>query len=515
MKISKLNKFNRRYFLQFTGSLMLATTREKVLAEAWLQIQVWTVTGEPLDRQKLSQLYFLNLEDQPLPTPVYRVETGSFWFKPPSALPWAIALFLSIPDFGEVTVYADNQGKGYTAADFPLNLNLALALSRLHRVEEAMDKWRNQGIEFPERITDKLKRAKTYLDYAANEGMVLQSKWLYASLAASMWAGEEAAIYQSQQVIEKKRDFLWGANFFGYPELGEKYTYYFQNLFNFATIPTYWSFLESNLETVDKMVNWLYQAGITIKGHPLVWFHEASIPSSFENKSYSTIKQSLEIRILATTTRYGHKIHYYDIINEANGVEWANKLGYSQSQFLELTEMAALSSRKGNPNVYRIINHCCLWAENVAYYPPPQYSPYQYLKACIGAEIPFEAIGLQLYYPNRDMFEINRLLERFASLGKPIHITEIGVASDSTPDENAYIRESKGFWHQPWSESIQADWLEQLYTICYSKPYIKAISWWDLADVNQFWPHGALLNSKIEPKLAYFRLSRQLRSWGF
>jgi len=133
--------------------------------------------------------------------------------------------------------------------------------------------------------------------------------------------------------------------------------------------------------------------------------------------------------------------------------------------------------------------------------------------ACIESEIPFEAIGLQMYYPEQDMFEINRLLERFSRLGKPIHITEIGVSSDYSIDEGSYLREPKGLWHEPWNQRIQADWLEQLYTICYSKPYIEAISWWDLANYGNFWPHGGLLDSNLEPKLAYWRLSRLIRDW--
>lgn len=511
MNISSLN---RRSFLQFSGSLLLS----KTLAEAsssWLEIQVWTPTGEPLTAKTLQQLYFLNLQDEPLPTPEYRVEEGSFWFVPPPS-PWAIALFLLVPDFGEITVYADNQGKGYTPKDFPLNLNWELAVSRIHRVEQGMKQGVAQGIQFPQGIWNRLDRAKTYLNYAqTNRAIAYQCPWLYSSLAESLYAGEEAVIYQAREKI-KPREFLWGCNFFGYPQLGKTYTQYFSNLFNFATIPLYWSGLEPkpgelNLERIDQMVEWLSQAGIAIKGHPLVWFHEVGIPNWVQDKSYSEIRDIIAERILTITHRYANKIPYYDIINEANGIDWANQLGYSQAQFLELTQIAATATRQGNPQAYRIINHCCLWAENVAYYPPPQFSPYQYLQACLEAEIPFEAIGLQLYYPHQDFWEINRLLERFSGLGKPIHITEIGVASAATEDQEAYLPQSKGFWRQAWSPRIQADWLEKLYTLAYSKSYIHGISWWDLADINHFWPHGGLLTSQLQPKLAYFRLSRLLR----
>ncbi len=121
-------------------------------------------------------------------------------------------------------------------------------------------------------------------------------------------------------------------------------------------------------------------------------------------------------------------------------------------------------------------------------------------------------MGIQLYYPHKDMFEINRLLERFSSLGKPIHITELGVSSSTKRDETSYLKDVFGLWHEPWSEKVQADWIEQFYTVCYSKPYIKAISWWDLPD-GGFWPHGGLVNVDLQPKESYLRLQRLIRHW--
>jgi hypothetical protein len=144
-------------------------------------------------------------------------------------------------------------------------------------------------------------------------------------------------------------------------------------------------------------------------------------------------------------------------MNEAYGIAWANQLNYSLEQFIELTRLTTEAAKIGNPNVVGILNNCCLWAENISYHKPPQYSPYQYLQACLSQNLSFEVIGMQFYYPNQDMFEINRLLERFSQLGKPIHITEIGVSSANTADPKFYFQETEGLWHEPWSEKIQAD----------------------------------------------------------
>jgi GH35 family endo-1,4-beta-xylanase len=139
----------------------------------------------------------------------------------------------------------------------------------------------------------------------------------------------------------------------------------------------------------------------------------------------------------------------------------------------------------------------------------------EYVQAVEEARVPYEAIGLQVYYPARDMLEIERHLERFFVFSKPIHITELGVSSSSAPPSRAgEIRlPNRNVWHgAEWSEQIQADWIEQFYTICYSKPQVEAITWWDFADP-AFIPHGGLLHADYRPKQAYERLTRLLAEW--
>jgi GH35 family endo-1,4-beta-xylanase len=149
----------------------------------------------------------------------------------------------------------------------------------------------------------------------------------------------------------------------------------------------------------------------------------------------------------------------------------------------------------------------------VAYNGPGHRSPYRYLQSCLQAGIDFEVIGLQLYYPDHDLFEIDRCLDRFASLGKPIHITEMATSSQPT-EGNSSMQIAAGSWRGPWSEALQADWLEAIYTLAYSKPAVEAISWWDLCDRDTFWPFGGLLDAHCQPKLAFQRLLSLQTAWG-
>jgi endo-1,4-beta-xylanase len=526
----------RRRILKLSGGLglsfVLAQQRSLRAASSppRLKILAYLPDGSPLPRKSLNQLYFLDLQDEPLPTPPRSVEAGVLWSEPPGVVPFAIALRLPIQGFGEVTLYADNAGRGFTQADFPLNLNVAFAQTRFHRVQTALRRWQAQGFSFAEQTQLRLGRARLAVETAiaayqesAHHVLPSQIKLCNESLVESLWAGEELALSKAQQRIAKQprpKNFRFGCNAFGYPKAGPDYERYFRQIFNFATVPFYWKPFEpepgkTQFADRDRTVDWLRESGIAVKGHPLAWFHDVGLPDWVRQKPYAEIKTLLQRRIIDITAHYQDRIAYFDVMNEAHGAPWANELHFSPQQFLDITQMAVHASQRGNPNVVRILNCCCAWGETVAYYPPPQQSPFQYLKACIASNVPFEVIGIQLYYPDQDLFEIDRLLDRFSTLGKPIHITELGVSSATGIDQQSLLKDAQGLWHRPWSQNVQADWIEQFYTICYSKPAIEAISWWDFTDAGCFWPFGGLLDQNMQPKEAFYRLKNLLAQWRY
>lgn len=527
-----MTAIDRRQFLTLTGGtaalLALGSSRpdtsraEVPTGTDQIKLQAWTSAGKPMPAKVFNQTFFLTLEDEPMPNPPRQVHSGVLWTTPPS-VPFAIVFYLAVKGFGNVALYADNKGRGYTPADFPLNLNLACAESRIHRVRTAISTWQQQGFQCPPAITDQLQQAEAYLQQAqAADSPKAMAALANESLREGLWAGESAVFAHAQHQINQRGhrpEFLFGCNFFRHPTAGPDYDRRFKQLFNFATLPFYWRSFEPeagkpNFAKTDEMVNWLEAEGITPKGHPLVWFHEAGLPAWAKDKPYAELKDLLRQRVGEITERYCDRIPYYDIINEAHDIDWANTLNFSAEQQREMTQLAALATIEGHPNAQRIINTCCQWAEYIARGPHqiPLQSAYQYLQTCLKTNIPFEIIGMQLYYPNQDMFEINRLLERFSQLGKPIHITELGVSSNTTRAENTPFPDPPGLWHGPWNENIQADWVEQFYTLCYSKSYIQAITWWDLAD-GGFWPHGGLLKSDFSAKLAYLRLNTLQKRW--
>ncbi|HXX63193.1 MAG TPA: 1,4-beta-xylanase, partial [Bacteroidota bacterium] len=130
----------------------------------------------------------------------------------------------------------------------------------------------------------------------------------------------------------------------------------------------------------------------------------------------------------------------------------------------------------------------------------------------------YDVLGIQIYFPQRDLSDIARLLERLAAFGKPIHITEMGASSNpSAPNPSGALgvhTEEPFAWHRVWDEELQADWLEQVYSIYYSKPYVRAMNWYDFSDFRPYIVNGGLVREDATPKQSFDRLKMLLTSWN-
>ncbi len=444
-----------------------------------------------------------------------------------------------VPDFGRVQLWADAAGRGYRCAetiDLSLDLNVELAHSRLAAVERrAADVGAEPEGDFRKRRAE-AQELLAAADAADNEAD--RARLATQALTAACWAGEMLEQAKARADIAERGTrsgpgrppgFLFGANAFGLAK-GERYTSLFEGLLNFGTVPFYWGGFEPeegkpNYTNADRITDWLTGAGLTAKGHPLVWFFPQTTPDWQKTKTYDEMKQLCVDRVRTIVSRYRGRIDIWDIINEAH--DWANVFHYTHEQMIDVVRAISAAARDANPDCIRIVNNCCLWAEYVASGNTMQghedrelWSPYRFLRALEDAGVDYDVIGLQIYYPSRDLFEINRLLDQYATLGKPIHITELGTPSKYEDDPNSHFRQENavrnmGWWHAPWTQDIQADWIEQFYTICYSKPYIDAITWWDFSDHGgHFFPWSGFVDENLEPKASYHRLKQLFTSWA-
>jgi len=290
---------------------------------------------------------------------------------------------------------------------------------------------------------------------------------------------------------------------------------------NYATVPFYRANVErvegrQDWVTRDRILDWLKEKGITPKGHPLSWCHEAGLPNWMRMLNYTTLKDLIYRQIYETVSRYKDRIKRWDVINEAH--DTANILYYSREQLLELTAIACKATRDADPEAIRIINCNMPWGYyRGAYESRNPMHAIEYLELLAQRGVEYEILGLQLYHGAanhwvRDMADYSALLDQYIALGKPIHITEVQTPSSMEREWDSYMGRRGGevapcgWWHRPWDLETQADWVEHFYTIAVSKPQIGAVTWWDISDRGTFWPHGGFLDKQDLPKPSFYRV---------
>lgn len=486
-----------------------------------IRVLLHEADGQPLEKERAETLHARDLANDPLPQAMASASgRARIAF---AKEPLQLSARLNVPGFGEVYCQADNAGRGYTK---PGNVEFVVeaAATRLRRVREAAKAAQQAGAPRDPEFAKHLEAAAQPLPSQAGPAQIAAA---YDALAHGLHAGERLALntarHRISRLAQPRREFLFGGLGSGW-QRGGAFEQRFREAFNFATTSWYtWAAAPDPVDKridygrMDASIQWCLDRGITPKGFGYVYHARGATPEWIRSWNYAQLLPEYQRIVAQTTRRYAGRVPCVEVINEAH--DKANLFRLNHAQILELTREACRAAREGSPTVRRLINHCCLWAEYAKRANDDgsrRWSPFRYLRDCVAAGVEFEVVGLQLYYPQYDLFEIERMLDRFKAFQRPMHITEI--ACNSAPGLDAASMRPKSLvpgWHGPWSETTQADWLEGIYTLCYSKPEFEAVGWWDLADYGgHFWPFGGLLRSDFTPKESHRRLLQLQRQWG-
>jgi hypothetical protein len=443
----------------------------------------------------------------------------------------------NVEGFGWTNITADHNGEFYTlpseGKSNALNLNFELCGSRVTRNRNRLNDFIKSGwnpspevkmlVDLSEQFYEDAKKNFTDGDKCA---ALSQQGLLYA-----LWASEKMELEKADfDIIKrgKRKDFYIGCDARAFYQMyQDKFLELFQELFNYANITfvakgdgmmsDYQSApAKINPETRELLINKLNERNVKCQERLLFWFHDCCIPDWLRNMKYDELLKYAEKLTKETMRRFGDKLYAMEVVNELH--DWANELQLNHEQITELVRLINDVAKSEAPKVKRTINNCCPFAEYVqlnrysgspAKY--PQRTPYQFSKDIIDAGIDFDILEQQMYFPYRDLQDSIMMIEKLASLGKPMHISEIGCPGGATNKsvklDTVKISEEPYLWHQPWDEYIQSDWLEQIYTLIYSKPYIHAGNWFDFVDPYSYMDNGGLLRSpEGEKKEAFVRM---------
>jgi GH35 family endo-1,4-beta-xylanase len=293
---------------------------------------------------------------------------------------------------------------------------------------------------------------------------------------------------------------------------------------DFAVLPFTWRLIEPaeqrfDWKVLDTWVEWLTKQRIPIRGSDLVCFSEQSLPDwiYIYEHDFEAIRDLIYEHVRRVISRYAPYVHGWDVVS---GIHAHNSLSFSFEELLELTRMATAIARQLAPRNPLSIDLCAPWGE---YYARNQRTipPHLYADMVLQSGIQFDAFGLRLHFgvPRdgffvRDMFQVSSIIDRF-NIGKPLHISAVGVPSVTKSGTDSSAGQDGGDWHGPWTEAQQARWLREFYRIALAKPFVDTVTWRPFCDRDPYFlAHGGLLRADLSPKPAYEEILQVKASLG-
>jgi endo-1,4-beta-xylanase len=476
----------------------------------------------------------------------------------------------TVPGFGYVVLPIDNSGRGFRAdstGGTVLNFNLELARTQIHRLKVNLQEYEGDGYSVPNDIRIQASRTGEHLDRAERASGAEMAALADEATRIALYALESLELARAEQDIERYRkgelaltildddgrpisdapveirqishDFLFGiagslhlAPPGGYELMREAGV-------NFATLMFYWDWTEHEQDMI--VWDWidhgigvldLHEMGFELKPHALQSLWPWGNPQYLIDlaRDFPSLNTKTDEHISALVSRYRDQIDTWNVINEAHFRGGA--LDLNRDEITTLTKTGIEAIRKHDPGS-RIIIECMFdwYGESRRLWPDDDFtvSILDYWKQLDEAKVDYDIIGQQLYngglirffadhregqlvgMPTWDLEHLSSVLDESSRFGKPVHITEQSVPSTWDDD---WFQYGAGWWHRPWDEEVQAEFLRAFYTIGFSKPKVEAISWWSISDTDLNLIHtGGLLTEDGRPKKAYFALKELIQGW--
>ena len=412
----------------------------------------------------------------------------------------------------------------------PYNLNVELARSRLMRLMQKQEDWNLFDFPRADRFAQKFHEAQMLFSDALGR---LDSPGEAANLAdqsltLALDLSEELCHFHGELLLNRRRaGNAFVKHIFGCrvdcQVRNERYREIASTQFDYIVLPMTWKRLQPqehafDTAAVDVWVELLSRKRIPTIAGPLIRLDQHNVPDwmvIWEN-DFDTLREMAYDYVQRVVNRYRRAISAWNV---AAALQTNAAFTLTFEQIIELTRMLVSQVKTLIPSARTLVTIACPFGEYHAH-GRAAVPPMLYAEMLAQSGINFEAFALEVEMgvpaPGmfmRDLFQLSSLLDRFSTLGRPVFLTAVGAPSRATPDsgdtsEGRSDPALAGRWRRPWDPQLQADWMEAVYHLALSKPFVESIAWSNLADLRQTIPGGGLLDDVLQPKPSYQRLQQ-------
>jgi hypothetical protein len=414
----------------------------------------------------------------------------------------------------------------------PYVLNVELARFRLMKIMQKQEDWNLFDFGKSDKFLQRFAEAQSLFSDALGRlhEPAVAAALADKSLEVSIDLSEQLAAFHAELLINRRR----AANGFVKHIFGcrvdstvqnEKYRETLAANFDYAIVPMGWKQLQPqehqfNTDPVDDWIEWLSKKRLPAIAGPLIRLGPEQVPDWMViwEHDFDMLRELAYEYVQKIVTRYRRGVAVWNV---ASGVPINAAFTLSFEQVIELTRLLVSQVKSILPNARTIVTINQPFGE---YHARGRGSvhPLLYAEMVSQAGINFDAFGIELEMgvprPGmfvRDLFQISTLLDRYGALGRPIFLTAVGVPGRWLPDpsdesEGRLNPSAAGQWRRPWDPELQAEWMEAVYHVALSKPFVESMAWGNLADLHQTLPGGGLLDDMLRPKPSLQKI-QQLR----
>ena len=397
----------------------------------------------------------------------------------------------------------------------PYNLLVELARGQLMRIAQKREDWGMYDLPEGQPLYDEAEKARDQLVAAITSADdVAASRHADGALAMSLAIGEKLGLFGAEFARNQKRtdDDRQPASLgccVSPEEVSEENISRLQETCDFAGLSFNWADLqpqEGKYQTaaIERALKILHAKKVPIWGTGLLAMDEAHLPPWMikASRDYETFRD-LIIKHLRTILRSfeGH-VQSWEV---ATGLHMPAAAKLTLEQIMELTRAACVLAKQASPKSQVIVGIVLPWGEYYAT-DPASLPPRLYAEMVMEQGVHLDGLGLRLQFGGqqvaqyvRDMMQVSSILDSFGAFGKPLHVTCAGVPSKG-------LTPLSGYWHDEWSEPVQAEWLKEFYSIALAKPFVASIAWQALSDGDKASPWGGLLRKDGAPKQSFQEL---------